>query len=271
MKNIICYAFLTGLLIFQVACDHPSKHNKTPSSATPNTMPNAKNLSQEQVLLNNVDARLLQVKTFQSQAQISVKTPDINQSLSADIRLQSGQKIWAALYTDFGIRIEVGRILITPDSVQVVNRFQKQYYTEKISYLQRLIGYPLTFADLEAIILGHRLNLPQTSDTLHTKHLNGTLIELYHRSNNMPTSTQIDTTQYQIQQIKLEDLFNDRQVQQKLNNYQIIGNKNFATQRQIIFTSQQKDYKATLLFTDPQLNPKLEFPFVISKNYERIK
>ena len=271
MKNTICYAFLIGLLMLQVACDRPSKHNKTPSIATPNTIPNSKNLSQEQVLLNNVDARLLQVKTFQSQAQISVKTPDINQSLSADIRLQSGQKIWAALYTDFGIRIEVGRLLITPDSVQVINRFQKQYYAEKINYLQQLLGYPLTFADLEAIILGHRLNLPQTSDTLHTKHLSGTIIELSHRSNNMPTNTQIDTTQYQIQQIKLDDLFNDRQVQQKLSNYQIISNKNFATQRQITFTSQQKDYRATLLFADPQLNSKLEFPLVISKNDERIK
>jgi len=63
-----------------------------------------------------------------------------------------------------GIKMEVGRVLISPDSIKVLDKFNKRYYAEPFDYIQNYVDYPFTFDSLEDFLLGNIPNQPVYTD-----------------------------------------------------------------------------------------------------------
>ena len=245
----------------------------TETAPTAVTEPSATGNANALAIFDQLDATELMPRTLTAQTNVHFVGGGFDQSLGADLRLQTNKALWVSLYTDFGIKIELARALITPDSVKVVNRFQKQYTTESTQYLQRLVGYPLTFADLQAIVLGHRLNKPNAADTLHIETTDKGEYHLWHQSNNLKTDnyTTNSTPQLLLLRIAINDLFNDRQMNLQLSDYTTIDQKPFAQKRQISFDNNKQKYNATLQLNDIETNKSVEMSFSIPKSYARVK
>lgn len=275
-KNKIVTLFVFLLLITSCKKKDKEKENTTTNPTTETaptavTKPAALGNTAALAVFNQLNATELLPRTLSARTNVHFVGGGFDQSLGADLRLQTNKALWVSLYTDFGIKIEVARALITPDSVKVVNRFQKQYTSENIQYLQNLVGYPLTFVDLQAIVLGHRLNKPTPTDTLHLETTDKGEYHLWHQTNNLKTDNYTTTGNPQLLRIAIDDLFNDRQMNLQLSDYTTIDQKPFAQKRQISFDNNQKKYNATLQLNDIETNKSVEMSFSVPKSYARVK
>lgn len=70
-----------------------------------------------------------------------------------NMKMQRDQKIWMSVKPMLGI--EAFRMLITPDSVFVIDRLNRQYMAEPFAWLREKSNAPLTFAVLQDLLLNN--------------------------------------------------------------------------------------------------------------------
>ena len=88
-------------------------------------------------------------QTLQAGGNIALKGSS-NFSSSMQVRMVRGKSIYISLRPMLGI--EVGKLLITADSVYAVDKVHKRYIAEKVSLLTA--GIPVTVTDVQDIFLG---------------------------------------------------------------------------------------------------------------------
>lgn len=79
---------------------------------------------------------------------------------NADIRLKKDSVIWISMRSGTGI--EGVRALITADSIQVINRLEKEYYAYSFEDLSRKFKFEFDFDMMQSIIVG---NIPLNTKT----------------------------------------------------------------------------------------------------------
>lgn len=84
----------------------------------------------------------------------SISTQLNNNDIAANfvMRLENRKAIWISAKT---MGIEVGRVLITPDSVKVLNHLNRSYYAREFGYLSQVTGTALSFYELQNILVGN--------------------------------------------------------------------------------------------------------------------
>jgi hypothetical protein len=75
----------------------------------------------------------------------------VDQNANFNLRVRRDSAIWLSGSL---IGIEGVRALLTPDSVRVINRFQKSYFAGDYAYLSQLLGVPVSYQQMQAILLG---------------------------------------------------------------------------------------------------------------------
>jgi len=66
------------------------------------------------------------------------------------------------LYMQLNIAgLEAGRILLTPDNILFINKFQKNYYDGNYTFLEQLIDVDINFYQIQAIFNGSQVNIPE--------------------------------------------------------------------------------------------------------------
>src|SRR5690606_36685661 len=55
--------------------------------------------------------------------------------------------------------IEVARVLITPDRIQIINRIQNEYIDKPFDYIYRYTSQEMGFNEIEDLLVGNMLSL----------------------------------------------------------------------------------------------------------------
>ncbi|MCK5838524.1 MAG: DUF4292 domain-containing protein [Bacteroidales bacterium] len=74
-------------------------------------------------------------------------------SFSGHLRIRKDSAIWISITPTLGI--EMIRMLITPDSVKMVNRIEKTYFLSDFSYFNQFLNNALDFDMMQAFITGN--------------------------------------------------------------------------------------------------------------------
>ena len=82
---------------------------------------------------------------------VHFKHKDADQSANFNLRVKRDSAIWLSGSL---LGIEGVRALLTPDSVRVVNRLQKSYFAGDYAYLSQLLNVPVSYQQMQAILLG---------------------------------------------------------------------------------------------------------------------
>lgn len=90
--------------------------------------------------------------SFIGKAKIKYKTKDELINFQLLIRMQKDSAIYCSL-TKMGF--EGARVLISPDSVHILDRQNKIYYGREFSFLKENYGLPIDFYELQNIIVGN--------------------------------------------------------------------------------------------------------------------
>lgn len=146
MKNSISHLIIITLAVLMTACG-------TARKAATTTLPDNGTGGQTGTVASDplaaVMATLGDWQTLQTGGNISLKG-STSFSSSIQVRMVKDQAIFISLRPMLGI--EVGRLLITGDSLYVVDKVHKRYMAEKVSMLTA--GIPVTVSDVQDIFLG---------------------------------------------------------------------------------------------------------------------
>lgn len=108
-------------------------------------------------LINEIEQNEFAFEQFQAKFNAKVDAPDGNISLKGQIRMENDSLVWVSVSLPVGI--EVVRILITKDSVFLVNRGEKTYLKQSIANFKQI---PEPLADIgmiQSVLVGNDKSL----------------------------------------------------------------------------------------------------------------
>lgn len=272
-KFSIAAASLVLILIFS-ACRSTKKLQQaiikkdTVVTVVPEVLPtHADTVRMVNELLTSVQKNRIEFKTFSAKIKVDYfnskgKQPDF----VANVRMKKDSLIWLSLGNELGI--EGFRVLITPDSIKVLDKLANTYQVRPLSHIQELSQIPFAFADLQNLLLGNPVFFNRDSITSYTRNDKGyTLLSVDALFKNLISIN----SNFLVEKSKLDD--NDparnRTCDLIYTEYENKAGIPFSSYREI-FISQQNKLDVQLKFKDYKFNEELSFPFSIPKKFKRI-
>jgi len=251
-KNILIKIFIGLTLIITTACK---------SKKIITTLPNAIIKPDNKSVMESLKAADLTFSSFSTKAKTNIKIDSNTYDMNLNIRIKKNDTIWiSATY----FSIEVGRIVITPDSIKMINRAQSQYFIKPFSYLSKFINPKLDFSTLQSILIGNTMAFGYINKASITNDSSGYAVKGIDLS--LAYQAKFNTINKVI-----ETLLNDSKTGQQLkiiySDFIPINNFNTPTQVQFNTMVNQKKITASLLYSVPEIDKKLEYPFSIPKRY----
>jgi len=219
-----------------------------------------------QEALSVLNKNKINFQTFSSKARIQYedhngKQPDFN----AFIRLQKDSVLWVSISSTF-LGIEAFRILITPDTLIILNKLNKTVEYHPFSYIESFAKIPLDFKLLQNIIIGNPVYVGDSIVSYRKTENNiiiGTVGDFF---KNLIT---LSAGKDDLQRIKLDDIdiSQNRTAALLYGDYENNGDFDFATTREINVSEKSK-VNVSIEFKQYGFNKELSFPFSIPRNYK---
>jgi hypothetical protein len=110
------------------------------------------------IKLMNIEFNSLSIK-----AKANLTIDNKSNEVSMNIRIRNNEVIWASVTAIAGL--EVARLLISPDSVKIINRLDNIYIQKPFSYLYEFTNDRISFQTLQSLLIGNVMNEFLTEDT----------------------------------------------------------------------------------------------------------
>ena len=184
---------------------------------------------------------------------------------NAFVRMKKDSLIWVLINAALGI--EAFRILITPDSVKVLNKLDRVAQFRSLTYLQEITQLPIDFHTLQELLIGNPIYVD--SNIISSKR-GETTISLTSIGPLFKNFITVSNADYLILSSKLDDreVGRSRTAVLVYEDYETKGNTNFSTKRKIS-VAEKSTLEVTLDFKQYDFNENLNFPFSVPKNYRR--
>ena len=186
--------------------------------------------------------------------------------MNANIKMYRDSAIWVSVNAILGI--EAIRLLITKDSVKLLNKLEKTYAARGISFLQETTNLPLDLPTLQNLIIGNPVYFDSTVTRYSVSNGYVSLVSIGELFRNLLTLKDVDKT---IVNSKLTntDPYRIRTADLSYSEYENNKGFPFAKKRQII-VSERGRLEIKLDFKNYSFNEDVSFPFSVPKNYARL-
>jgi len=213
-----------------------------------------------------IDSNKINFKTFSAKVKVDFEGKDGKKSdFNANIRLYKDSVMWISINALLGI--EAFRVLITPDSVKVLNKLDKVVQLRSVNYLQEVAKIPFTFKELQELLIGNPIFL-DSNILSYRREING--ITLVSVGRLFKHFLMVNSNNYLPIQSKLDDIdpTRTRTCYIGYGDYQNKNNKRFSAFRKITVVETSK-LDIEMQFKQIDFNVDLNIPFTIPKNYKR--
>jgi hypothetical protein len=215
-------------------------------------------------LLQKLNNKRIEFNTFSAKVKIDYQSQEGNDGGTAHIRLEKDKTLWVSLTGPLGI--EGYRMLVTPDSVTLMNKLNKTVQYRTIEYLQELTDIPFDFKTLQDLIVGNPIfadekvvSYKETGNQLLVMIVGDVYKHLL----------SLNASDYTMMHSKLDDVdvTRNRTCDITYTDYETTQGFPFATKREIAVSEKGK-LQLTLDFKQYSFNQPLTFPFSVPKNYK---
>ncbi|HET7898170.1 MAG TPA: DUF4292 domain-containing protein [Flavisolibacter sp.] len=216
--------------------------------------------------LKQVQNNHIHFQTFSAKVNVDYEGTDgKGYSVNAKVTMWKDSAIWVSANAILGI--EAMRLLVTKDSVKLLNKLEKTYAARSIGYLQEITNLPLNLYTLQDMIIGNPVYLDSNIIRYTTNNGVINLLSLGQYFKNLITLNEADKT---LLHSKLDDVdpIHSRTADLSYSDYENSKGPFFSTKRQIV-VSEKGRLQIKLDFKNYSFNEGVEFPFSVPKNYRR--
>jgi len=215
--------------------------------------------------LTKLDSNQIDFKTFS--AKMNVDYTDAGNkkyNVNANLRMYKDSAIWISANALLGI--EAMRVLITKDSVFLLNKLNKEYVARSVDYLQEVTSLPLTLSTLQNLLIGNVVFL-DSNITSYSKNSDNTLSLLSTGPffKNLVTLSQDKDLLYH-SKLDDRDITRSRTADLSYSDYDTKKGPLFSTKRKITI-AEKKKLDIVLDFKQYDFNQDVSFPFSVPKNF----
>ena len=181
------------------------------------------------------------------------------------MRIIKDSAIWISLSATI-VNFEVYRVLITKDSVILLNKRDKEVQYRSLDYLKEVAALPVDFQTLQNLLVGNPVFY---NDSIMSYRQTGNFILLSSVGNVFKNLLTLSEDKKLLLHIKLDDLniLMNRTADITYDSYENNNGINFSTYRQII-ASEKNKLDLRLNYKQYEFNKELSVSFNIPKNYK---
>ncbi|MEI6947876.1 DUF4292 domain-containing protein [Paraflavisolibacter sp. H34] len=217
--------------------------------------------------LGKLDSNQVVYKTFTAKMDVDYSgSGDKKYRVNANLRMYKDSAIWLSVNAILGI--EAMRVLVTRDSVFLIDKLNKTYTSRSVDYLKEITALPLNLPTLQNLLIGNVVFL-DSNIVSYSKNSNNTLSLLSIGSyfkNLITLSADNDLLLHS----KLDDKDNARSRTADLSysDYETKRGPLFSTKRKITVAEKNK-LDIEMEFKQYDFNQEVSFPFSIPKNFRK--
>ncbi|MBC6490572.1 DUF4292 domain-containing protein [Flavihumibacter stibioxidans] len=216
-------------------------------------------------VFSKLEKNRIDYKTFSAKMKVEYWDKDgKGPELMVFVRMQKDSLIWLSVNATV-FSYEAFRILITPDSVKLINKKDKVVQFRSVKYLEEMAKIPFDFKNVQEMIIGNPLFLDSNIVSYKKGPNSISLLSIGELFKNLLT---MGNENYLLQHIKLDDVdvIRNRTCDMTFSNYDGSAGIPFSTFRKISFTEKSK-IDVQMEFKQFSFNESLAYPFSIPKNY----
>jgi len=236
------------------------------------TSKNSKKLSFED-LNDSIKNNYLNYKTlyFKFSADITTKTQNINFSGNIKIKKDS-----AILISVSPLGFEVGRALLTKDSILILNKIQNQYFYDDYDYFLLKHNVFSNYKIIESILTNQMFYYTNDTSKIVAETLlsnDSTFILKQNYLNEKTTYFQQSTiaaNNFKINNIFLLQMTTLKELNIKYSNFELQGNKYLPTQVEVSYKDSKNSYAAKFTISKIIVDKTLKFNAEIPSDYAKV-
>lgn len=239
---------------------------KDTTSATAAAPAESDSARQVRQILNALDSGRIDFKTFSAKVNVDYRDAEGKRyDLNANMRMVRDSALWVSVNAILGI--EALRMLITTDSVKVLDKQNKLYTARSIDYLQEVTALPLNLRTVQDLLIGNPVYVDSNVVSFSRSSDAMSLVTLGQWFKTLLTVSISDRL---VQRIKLDDanMARSRTAELAYSDYETRAGRRFATKRRITVVEKKK-LDIALDFKQYAFNEEVSFPFSVPKNFRQ--
>jgi hypothetical protein len=246
----------------------PSVHKDTThAAAVPVRDAHADSLLVIRQTLEKLGRNHIDFNTFNAKLKVHYEGSDgKDYEFNAFLRIRKDSMIWVSVNAALGI--EAFRLLITPDSVRILDKLKKVVRLRSVNYLQDEVHLPVDFRTLQDLLIGNPIFLDTGRIAWYKDEARGgiSLFSAGTTFRNFLTLSADGTPQHS----KLDDIdpLRPRTGDMTYGEYDYSSAVPFSTYRKVSVAEKSK-VDIEINYKQYKFNEPLGFPFTIPKNYKR--
>ncbi|WP_257669508.1 DUF4292 domain-containing protein [Parapedobacter tibetensis] len=214
-------------------------------------------------IIGAVTQSQLYFTTFSGRAKSKVSINKDSYDVTANVRIERDKAIWISITALMGI--EVGRVLITPDSVKIMNRLQAQYIRKPFDYIYKFTSRELDFSNLQDLLVGNVITQAIGRDVQVFTADAGSILR--GQANDLLYLVQLDKNYRTVLTLMDEEGRNQR-LEASYTSYSESAGQSFPNQVNISITADDLDLQSAMNYSRVAYNEALEMPFSIPSRYK---
>lgn len=198
------------------------------------------------------------------EATIGIKLEGDNKlGLKGQLRMKNDSVIWVSISLKLGV--EVARVMITNDSIKLVNRSARTYVTENIELINNILPVDVSLQFFQDLLVGNISGI--NSENRYKVSIDEGRYKLISAGSDfMVNSIWVTPKDFKISKYNIQD--NNNKIEFRYDEFQNVGGKMMPSKISFELSS---GYKVGLEinYSDIEVGDELSFPFNISKKYDK--
>lgn len=233
-----------------------------PKSDIPTEVSTANAASIKSFEMSNLDFR-----TFSGRAKTKVEMNEQVFDVTLNVRIERDKAIWLSVTATLGI--EAARVLITPDSVKILNKLPGEYIGKPFSYIYNYTNRGVDFATLQDLLLAN-----VSSGLLRTDN-----IQVASATDEFIVVGVKDQLSFQYRIYKnnrpfnfvLQEVGGNQNLEAFYSHYANTAGYNFPQNMALNILGDNTSIKASLVYNRVTFNENIDMPFSVPARYKVIK
>lgn len=215
-------------------------------------------------IIKEVDENRFEFDNLEATIGISMKGDNIP-GLKGQLRMQNDSVIWISLSLKIGI--EVARVMITDDTIKFVNRNTRTYIDESLEIINNALPVEASLQFFQDLLVGNLSNIN------NDERYNVTIEDGKYRLGNDSTelisnNIWVTPSSFKISRYNIKENYGNNVIELRYGDFQEVGGKLMPSKINLELSFGEK-MSLEINYSDIKSGEKLNFPFNISKKYDK--